>query len=387
MPWSETSPMDERSRFVVDALSDCFTMTELCERYGVSRKTGYKWLERYRGGGEPACADLPRAPRRHPNATPEDVVELVLQLRRKYPEAGPRTLLWHLEQLDGGRTWPSPSTLGEILKRHDLIKPRRRRQSRMAWSPDRTPTDTPNRVWTADFKGQFRLGNGLLCYPLTILDGHTRFLLTCRALQTTAVEPARRGFEATFKEFGLPEVIRTDNGVPFGAPSSVLALSGLSVWLLKLGIRLERSRPGKPQDNGAHERMHRTLKAGACRPARGSFSAQQRALNDFRRMYNEERPHHALGMQPPASLYVASERIYPREVPDPVYPSHFETRRVTKIGVFSWHREQIFVTEALRNETLGFEWVADGVWSVFFGEVLLGRFDEENSKFLAGMRQ
>jgi hypothetical protein len=165
----------------------------------------------------------------------------------------------------------------------------------------------------------------------------------------------------------------------------VLGLTGLSVWLLKLGIRLERSRPGKPQDNGAHERMHRTLKAGACRPPRGTFSAQRRALNGFRRVYNEERPHHALGMQAPASLYTASERPYTRNVADPVYPRHFERRRVTKIGVFSWHRQQIFVTEALRNETLGFEWVADRLWSVFFGDILLGRFDEENSQFLAGM--
>jgi putative transposase len=195
----------------------------------------------------------------------------------------------------------------------------------MTWSPARTPVDAPNRVWSAAFKGQFRLGTGQLCYPLTIPDGHTRYLLGCRALKTTAVEPARRGFEAAFEEFGLPDVIRTDNGVPFAGPSSVLGLSGLSVWLLKLGIRLERSRPGKPQDNGAHERMHRTLKAGACRPARATFSAQQGALNEFRRIYNEERPHHVLGMQTPGSLYTPSERVYTREAPDPV----FEKRRIT----------------------------------------------------------
>jgi transposase InsO family protein len=359
--------------------------TELCERYGISRKTGYKWIKRHQGGGGPACADISRAPRNAPNATPQDVVDLVLALRRRYVDAGPLTLLWHLEQRDPRGSWPSPSTIGEILKRHDLIKPRRRRLPRMTWSPARTPVDAPNRVWSADFKGQFRLGHGLLCYPLTILDGHTRYLLGCRALKTTAAGPARRGFEAAFQEFGLPEVIRTDNGVPFAGPSSVLGLSGLSVWLLKLGTRLERSRPGKPQDNGAHERMHRTLKAGERRPTRATFSAQQRALNEFRRIYNEERPHHALGMQTPDSLYTPSARVYPGDPPDPVYPAHFETRRITKIGVFSWHRQQIFVTEALRNETLGFEWVADRLWSVFFGDILLGRFDEENSQFLAGM--
>lgn len=384
MPWSATCPMDERARFVRDAFSDCFTMTELCERYGISRKTGYKWIKRNQAGGQ-ACADASRAPRTHPNATPPEVVELVVGLRGKYPDAGPRTLLWHLERRDPRGDWPSPSTIGEILKRHELIKPRRRRRPRMTWSPARTPVDAPNRVWTADFKGQFRLGNGLLCYPLTILDAHSRYLLSCRALKTTAAEPARRGFQAAFQEFGLPDVIRTDNGVPFAGPGSVLGLSTLSVWLLKLGVRLERSRPGKPQDNGAHERMHRTLKAGACRPARGTFSAQQRALNEFRLIYNEERPHHALGMQTPSSLYTASARIYPDHAPEPVYPPHFETRRITKIGVFTWHRLQIFVTQALRNETLGFECIADGLWSVFFGDVLLGRFDEENSQFLAGM--
>jgi putative transposase len=211
-------------------------------------------------------------------------------------------------------------------------------------------------------------GERAVCYPLTILDGHSALSAhvaeRCRLLRSSR---RARVFAAAFEEFGLPEVIYTDNGVPFAGPNSVLGLTRLSVWLLKLGIRLERSRRGKPQDNGAHECMHRTLKAGACRRPRATFSAQQRALNEFRRVYNEERPHHALGMRTPASLYTPSERPYTRDIPDPVYPRHFETRRITKIGIFSWHRQQIIVTQALHNEVLGFEWVADQLWSVFFG--------------------
>jgi hypothetical protein len=179
-------------------------------------------------------------------------------------------------------------------------------------------------------------------------------------------------------------VIRTDNGVPFCAPTSILGLSTLSVWFLKLGIRLERSRPGKPQDNGAHERMHRTLKEEVVQPARQTQIAQQRALNRFRRIYNEQRPHHALELKTPASLYTKSERPYPTDLPEPVYAGHFEQRRITKIGIFSWKQHQIFVTEALRNETLGFEPVADGLWSVFFGDVLLGRFSQQDNRFTAG---
>ena len=383
MPWSGTSVMDLRARFAAEAASGLFSMTELCERYGISRKTGYKWEKRYDEGGRPACADASSAPKSHPNETPPEIVARILELRRKLGW-GAIALRKRLRTLEPDVAWPSASTIGEILKRNGEITPRRRRRPRTAWNSDRTRVDEPNRVWTADFKGEFRLRNGELCYPLTILDGYSRYLLQCRGLKSTAAAPARNGFEEAFREFGLPEVIHTDNGVPFGAPSSVLGLSKLSVWLLKLGIRLERSRRGKPQDNGRHERMHRTLKAAACRTPRASHSAQQRALNEFRTIYNEERPHRSLELETPAAYYTPSERRYPDRIPDPVYPGHFELRRVTKIGVFSWYRHQIFVSQAFHNETLGLECIADGVWSVFFGEFLLGRFSEENYEFTAG---
>jgi transposase InsO family protein len=351
----------------------------------VSRKTGYKWIKRYQRQGSDGCDDQSRAPQTHPNATDPRIVARVIRVRRKNPSWGPITLHGFLTQTYPNTAWPSPSTIGAILKRNELIRKRRRRKSRGTWQPARTVADRPNRVWTADFKGQFRLGNGLLCYPLTVLDACTRFLLLCRALKGTAAVPARQAFEAVFREYGLPDVLRTDNGVPFCAPGSLLGLSTFSVWLLKLGIALERSRPGKPQDNGAHERMHRTLKQEVALPPRRTQAAQQRSLNRFRRIYNEQRPHHALQLKTPASLYTPSARPFPDDIPDPVYPAHFELRRVTKIGVFLWKQHPVFLTEALRYETLGLEHIAPGLWSVFFGEILLGRFHESDYRFIPGM--
>jgi transposase InsO family protein len=376
--------MEQRAQFVLDALSGRFSMSELCYRYGVSRKTGYKWIARYHQQGLPGVEDRPRVPFAHPNATPPKIVARVVKARKRNPGWGPVTLRARLCQDFPEVQWPCPSTIGEILKRHELIRKYRRRPPRATWRSSRTKADQPNRVWTADFKGQFRLGNGVLCYPLTVADLYSRYLLVCRGLRDTGVRAARRAFEAAFREFGLPDVIRTDNGVPFAAPGSPLGLSALSVWFLKLGIILERSRPGKPQDNGAHERMHRTLKEEAARPPRRNEAAQQRALDRFRRVYNEERPHHALQLKTPASRYTKSERPYPEDLPDPEYPPHFEARRVTKIGVFTFRCRPIFISASLRHELLGLEHVADGIYSVFFGDVLLGRLNEEDSQFIAG---
>lgn len=384
MPWSETNRMEERARFVLDALQGHYTMTELCYRYGVSRKTGYKWIARYHGEGAQGCNDRLRCPRNHPNKTRALIVKRVILARRRHPGWGPRTLHGYLVERDPDIAWPCPSTIGAILKRHGLVKKRRRRAPRMVWRPERTRPDRPNRLWTADFKGQFRLGNGTLCYPLTVVDAYSRYLLSARALRSTAVRPARRVFEETFREYGLPDVIHTDNGVPFCSPNTPLALSKLAVWFLKLGIGLERSRPGKPQDNGSHERMHRTLKEEVAHPPRYSLATQQRALERFRRCYNEERPHHALNLQTPARHYTYSPRPYPDELPEPEYPAYFEVRWVSKIGVVNWKRKRIFVSTALAHEPLGFEHVADDLWSVFFGTLLLGRLTESEARLVSG---
>jgi transposase InsO family protein len=254
----------------------------------------------------------------------------------------------------------------------------------MVWRPTRTRPDRPNRVWTADFKGQFRLGDATLCYPLTVADAFSRYLLVSRALRGTAVKPARRAFEEAFWEFGLPDIIHTDNGIPFCSPNTPLALSTLSVWFLKLGIGLERSRPGKPQDNGSHERMHRTLKEEVAHPPRYSLAAQQRALDQFRRCYNHERPHHALNLQTPARHYTRSLRPFPNELPEVRYPAHFEVRWVSKIGVVNWKRKRIFVSTVLAHEPLGFEHIAEDLWSVFFGTMLLGRLRESEARLVHG---
>lgn len=387
MPWSETNRMEQRAQFVLDALKGHYSMSELCGRYGVSRKTGYKWIARYHGEGAKGCADRLRSPRNHPNKTRALVAKKVVLERKRHPGWGPRTLHAYLTEEYPDVKWPCPSTIGEILKREGLVRKRRRRVVRPAWGVRRIRADRPNRVWTADFKGQFRLGNGVLCYPLTIVDAYSRYLLACRGLPSTAVKPARRVFEEAFREYGLPDVIHTDNGVPFCFPSSLLGLSTLSVWFLKLGIKLERSRPGKPQDNGSHERMHRVLKEEVAHPPRRSQATQQRALNRFRQVYNEKRPHHALGLQTPSRHYKPSPRPYPEEAPEIVYPPHFEVRWVSKIGVANWKKNRIFVSTALAHEPLGFEHLAEDLWSVFFGNVLLGRVRETEARILVGAGQ
>ncbi|MEX2531429.1 MAG: helix-turn-helix domain-containing protein [Gemmatimonadota bacterium] len=261
--------MEERMRFVLEALEGWDSMSELCARCGISRRVGYKWIDRYEREGLEGLADRSRAPHRQRAATPPEVVEAIVALRKDHPTWGPRKLKAWLERAKPRTRWPSCSTIGAILKREGLTRPRRRRTLKPGvWRPARTGPDVPNRVWTADFKGEFRLGSGRLCYPLTVLDAHSRFLLECRGLPSTANAGARAGFERVFRGYGLPEVIRTDNGVPFST-QAVAGLSQLAVWWIRLGIRLERGRPRHPEDNGAHERMHRTLKAEATRaPAR-----------------------------------------------------------------------------------------------------------------------
>jgi putative transposase len=264
-----------------------------------------------------------------------------------------------------------------ILQREGLIQKRRRRKRpRGAWSSSRTQADAPNRVWTADFKGEFRLGSGRFCYPLTILDGCSRYLLACQALPSTSIRGARATFERAFADHGLPEVIRTDNGTPFRG-QAVAGLSQLAVWWLLLGIRLEWTRPSHPQDNGAHERMHRTLKAEAIKPARETPDLQQRAFDRFRRVYNEERPHETLGQQPPGSIYRPSERRMPRRLQPFDYPEHFLRRRISKSGWMQWRKRLYFVSSTLHHQTVGLEHKGEGLFDLYFGPICLGRFNEE----------
>jgi transposase InsO family protein len=377
MPWHEATPMEQREQFVRDQQRGLYTMTELCARYDVSRKTGYKWLDRFDEGGRGALQDRSRAPHRCPHAMSDEVAQLVCDARRAHPTWGPAKLLDWLAPRHPGLTLPAASTAGDLLAREGLVNKRRRRRS------DRHPgvvpatTTQPNDLWTADFKGHFRTGDGIYCYPLTVADLHTRCLLGCQGLLTTTGAGVQAVFERLFRIYGLPDAIRTDNGVPF-ATVAIHGLSALNVWWIQLGIQHQRILPAHPQQNGAHERMHRTLKREAIRPARATLAAQQRAFNRFRAEYNDERPHQALGGRTPGELYRPSPRTYTGVVPPVEYPGHFIVKHVTNAGTFRFKKRLVFIANALIHHRVGLEEVADGIWSIYFCRVLIGRLDERD---------
>ncbi len=370
--------MDERLRFVRDALSDRFTMSELCARYGVSRRVGYKWLARYDADGRRGLADRSRAPHRCRHRLSDEIAELLIAARTAHPHWGARKLLAVLAvrhpEIDA---WPAPSTAADLLARCGLVQHRRRRRAPAHPGVVRPDTAAPNDLWTADFKGQFRTGDGAYCYPLTIADQHTRFLLACRALLSTETVTAKPVFERLFREYGLPVAIRTDNSVPF-ATQAIHGLSYLNVWWMRLGIAHQRIRPGCPQENGAHERMHRTLKRQAVKPVRGSCAAQQRNFDAFRREYNTERPHERLGQQTPASRYRPSPRAYPERLTPIEYPGHFVVKKVTTGGTFRFQRRLLYLAKAMVDQHIGLEETDDGIWAIHFNGVLLATFDERD---------
>ena len=377
MPWLEATPMEQRERFIRDQQSGLYTMTELCERHTISRKTGYKWLERFDAGGRGALGDRSRAPHRCPHRISDDVAELICTARRQHPSWGPEKLLQWLAPRHPALELPAVSTAGDLLVRHGLVKKRRRR--RPSAHPGVVPLTTahPNDLWTADFKGHFRTQDGVYCYPLTIADQHTRFLIACHGLLSTKGHGVRAVFDRLFRDYGLPRAIRTDNGVPF-ATTGIHGLSQLNVWWMRLGIQHQRILPGRPQQNGAHERMHKTLKADAIRPPRATLLAQQRAFNTFRTQYNDERPHQYLGGRTPAAVYCPSPRAYDARLPPIEYPGHFLVKRVTNAGTFRFKHRLLFIAHSLAPHTIGLEEVDDGIWSIFFCRVLIARLDERD---------
>src|SRR5256886_204135 len=377
MPWMETAPVEQRERFVRDHREDLYPMTELCARYGVSRKTGYKWLARFDAAGRQGLRDQSRAPHRCPHRMATETAQLICDARRRHPSWGPEKLLAWLAPRYPPLALPAISTAGDLLGRHGLVKKRRRR--RHYQHPGVVPpiTTQPNDLWTADFKGHFRTRDGIYCYPLTIADQHTRYLLACHGLLSTKGHGVRPVFERLFREYGLPRAIRTDNGVPF-ATTGIHGLSQLNVWRLRLGIQHQRILPASPHQNGAHERMHKTLKGDAIRPPRPNLTTQQRAFNAFRHLYNEERPHEALGGRPPAALYRPSAREYVGALPPVQYPGHFIVKRVTNAGTIRLRKRLLFIANALKQHPVGLEEVDDAIWSIHFCNVLLGRVDERD---------
>ena len=373
MPWRTTTPMSEKLRFIEDLETSLFTMTELCEQYGISRKTGYKWAERYVEEGPGGLEDRSRAPK-HPRRTERRVAEALIELRKTHPSWGPRKLLAVLANRKPTWRLPAPSTAGEILKRAGLVQPRRRRRRRQYPGRKTIEVTGPNVLWTTDFKGKFLTGDRRYCHPLTVADYSSRYLLRCEGKRSEAGAGAYPVFEDLFRAKGLPEAILSDNGAPFSSPA-LAGLSRLSVWWIKLGIQPLLIDPGHPEQNGVHERMHRTLKAETARPPASDLTSQQRCFDAFRECYNHERPHEALGQRPPAEFYQSSARPYPERLPDVEYPGHYEVRRVQKGGDISWQGQRLFVSEVLRGEPVGLEEVDDGVWSLFFSHVFLARFD------------
>lgn len=366
--------MDERARFLLEYERNEQTMTELCEIYGISRETGYYWLRRFRQGGLEALQDLSRAPTRHPNQTSERVEEAVLELRRQHMTWGPRKLKRVLEREAPQRRWPAASTIGGLLARGGLVVGRKKRSRTPPYSEPFATAQAANRVWCADFKGWFRTQDGARIDPLTITDAYSRYLLRCQVVEKTDGGPVRAIFESAFREWGLPAAIRTDNGAPF-ASRALAGLSRLAVWWIKLGIVPERIAAGHPEQNGRHERMHRTLKQETASPPAANRRSQQRAFDRFRREYNKERPHEALGMETPGAVYQPSAREYPLRVPEPVYGSAFQVRRVRFCGQFHWKGENVFLSETLAGEPIGLLPIDERFYTIYLAAVPVARFD------------
>ena len=381
MPWKETSVMDARVRFVADVAREHFSVSELCRRHGISRKVGYKWLRRYQTEGVDGLKDHSRRPQHSPHATPEPITDAILKLRRRRPHWGARKLLNRLQREHPRWTLPHPTTAHELLKRHGLVPAPRRRTRRAHPGRPTTPMTAPNEIWTADFKGQFKTRNGLYCYPLTIQDGFSRYLLGCRGLLEPTTVGTRRAFERLFRQYGLPLIIRTDNGTPF-ASHALGRLSSLSVWWVRLGIFPELIEPASPHQNGRHERMHRTLKKETAIPPAPNLRAQQQRFDRFRHEFNEERPHEALGQRLPSELYSASARPFPRRLPPLVYPAHYEVRLVSNNGGIRWGNKRVPVSHLLAQQYVGLEEVDDGRWVVYFGPVVLGWFEERELRIV-----
>lgn len=371
--------MDQKTQFIADYLRGTLSFTELCQLYGISRKTGYKWVDRYLHQGPAGLEEQSRRPRKSPHQTSPEIVAAIIEVRQRHPTWGAKKLLAILQKRHPNWLLPCRSTVCDILKRHDLVpkKPRRRHIGH----PGKPNSQilAPNDIWSADFKGQFKTGDGIYCYPLTVTDGFSRYLLGCQALYSTAVATAKPVFTRLFKEYGLPKRIRTDNGVPF-ATNTLARLSSLSAWWIRLGILPELIEPGKPQQNGRHERMHRTLKAEATRPPAGNLAAQQRKFNCFRAEFNNVRPHEALDQETPASVYEASPREMPSRLPPLEYPDRFEVRYVSANGGIRWNCDWVNVSIVCAGEYVGLEEIDDGLWNVYFGPLKIGRLHEKHMR-------
>lgn len=381
MPWKRVDPMEERLRFVLEAANGRYPIAALCRQFGISRKTGHKWLARYHASGLEGLREMSRAPKTCPHRTPDDILGAILDLRRQRPTWGPRKIVAKLALQ--GLSLPAPSTVGDLLKRAGLVEPRqsRRRVGVRSWPGTLTKPQKPNHVWAVDFKGWFRTRDGQPCHPLTVSDLHSRYLICCTPFPDQRGAPVEHIFHYLFDDYGLPAVIRVDNGTPFGS-TGPYGLSSLSVGWMKHGIDVEFIRPGCPQDNGSHERMHRTLKAEAARPPESNMVEQAIRLERWRRDFNEQRPHEALGQRTPAQCYERSGRALAGSFQEFEYPNWYEQRRVRADGMIIWKGRRRFIGEAFVASTVGLIEDADGNHDVYLSELLLGVLQSNGSASL-----
>jgi putative transposase len=379
MPWKETCVMDERMKFVGRLLSG-EKMAPLCREFGISRMTGHKIWRRYQEQGSCGLSNRSRAPLRHPNQVPFDVEQLIVRLKKEKPHWGAPKIRELLSHRYTHLKLPAVSTVHCVLDRHDLVKKKKRRRKFTSIAGYLSKPQAPNDLWCTDFKGQFLMKNQEYCFPLTLTDFTSRYLLSCEALPSTEEKPCYWVFERAFQEYGLPKAIRSDNGVPFASGVSLWGLTKLSVWWIRLGIKIERIEPGNPQQNGRHERMHRTLKLEATRPVGSNLLQQQEKLYKFQEEYNEERPHQALGMKYPSQVYQKSSRKY-EGLPDLTYPGFDKTLQITNCGRVCMSRAKVHLSRAFANQPVGLNEVDDHIWEVSFMDYDLGFFDEMNRIF------
>ncbi|MGN8278715.1 integrase core domain-containing protein [Pseudomonas sp. SMN5] len=375
MPWRELKPMDLKLLFIADYIKGPPSFSALCQAYDISRKTGYKWVERYEKEGPAGLEEHSRRRLTQEWVVPLAVREAIIELRgRGETEPGPKKIQAALLERFPDQAPPSKTSIYNILKKAELVKPRRLRQRVAVYPKPLQKADAPNQLFSADYKGQFLTGAGVWCYPLTIMDHASRFLLACHSMANTNFQETQAVFTQVFREHGLPERIRTDNGVPFASKGRA-GLSQLSIWWLRLGIIPERIAPGRPEQNGRHERMHRTLKSTLPSPPTVAWEAQQRHFDRFRQHYNYERLHEALEQKTPASCYKPSPRQYPEKLPEMTYPSHIDSLQADCSGIVNCRGLRVYVGYVLKHQTIGLEQVEDGIWDVIFGPIILGRVD------------
>lgn len=377
MPWKVSGVVEKRRRFIEEWLSEEWTMSELCLRHEISRQAGYNTVARYQREGWQGLEEQSRAPHRHPNQTASAIEEQIAKLRHAHMRWGPRKLKVVLERQQPETRWPAASTMGELLRREGLVIPRKKRRRVDPYTAPFASAHLPNRVWCGDFKGWGRTQDGARIDPLTISDACSRYLLRCQAVDKTDTPHVQAIFEAAFREHGMPDAIRTDNGAPF-ASRAMAGLSRLAVWWMKLGIVPERIQPAHPEQNGRHERMHLTLQQETMSPMAAHRRAQQRRFDQFRYEFNQHRPHQALDMRTPASCYTPSLRTFPARVREPEYGSSMLVRRISPGGQFAWKAHDVFLSETLRSERIGLAALDDRWYTIYFAEFPLGRFDSRS---------